>query len=446
MYRPALLILSAALASACGGQKPLTALEIDRRAEALTWQGRWDEAKRLVERGLEDARRRGDGAAEARLLLRRGHTITNQTRHRGGDGAPALADLEAARRAAQASGDRELLADAIDALGMHRFVGWFATQRADDLAAADQQFREALATRASLGESPPLADSHFHVGLVHQFRNEDDAARREFERALAIAERAGDAPRMSHPTRHLGYMAERRRAWVEAEEMYRRSLELFERSGPGPGVAAAQVTLAELRYARGGNPDDALSLLVRARDGAARAGSVAYVAIASQAIARIHRDRGQYDEALRHLAAAIRAMEEIHSDEDVPEACEQMALIHLLRADPVAALAEVERGLARRATPRLQALHLLARSRAGQAVTPAAIDSTDAVVAARLALAKGDASAALDAALRGDDPDTLLLAARMAPGGFERAIAAAAEMSRAQQLRFERERGSVSAR
>jgi tetratricopeptide (TPR) repeat protein len=446
MYRSALFILSAALASACGGQKPLTALEIDRRAETLTWQGRWDEAKQLVDGGLDDARRRGDSAAEARLLLRRGHTVTNQTRHRGGDGAPALADLEAARRAAEASGDRELLADAIDALGMHRFVAWFATQRADDLAAADQQFREALAIRVSLGESPPLADSHFHVGLAHQFRNEDDAARREFERALAVAERTGDAPRMAHPTRHLGYMAERRREWAEAEELYRRSLELFERSGPGPGVAAAQVTLAELRYARGGSADDALGLLARARDGAARTGSVAYVAIASQASARIHRDRGRYDEALHDLATAIRAMES-RRDEDVPEACEQMALVELLRGDPAAALADVERGLARRSSPRLVALGSLARARTGQPVTPAAIDSTDAVVVARLALAKGDTTAALDAALRGDDPDTLLLAARAAgPTGFDRAIAAATAMSPAQQQRFERESRTASAR
>ena len=445
MYRTALLVLAVAVAPACGGQRPLiappTALEIDRRAEILTMQGRWDEARKLVEGGLEEARRRRDGAAEARLLLRRGRTVTDQTRHRGGDRAPAVSDMEAARRAAEAIGDRGLLADAIDALGVHRYVLWFSSQNADDLAASDGMFRDALAIRLQASESPELADSYFHVGLVHQMRNEDDAARGDFERALAVGERARDAMRMSFATRHLGYMAERRREWAAAEEYYRRSLELRERAGAGPGVASAQVTLAELRYARGGDADDALGLLTRARDGAGRAGSVVYVAIASEAIARVHRDRGQYDEALRHLAAAIRAMDEIHSDEDVPEAYEQMALVHLLRGDPKAAVADAERGLGRRTSPRLRSLQSLARARSGEPVAEAAIDSTDAVVAARLALAKGDASAALDAALRGDDPDTLLLAARAAgPAGFERAIAAAAAISPAQQQRFERDR------
>ncbi|HEY0989623.1 MAG TPA: tetratricopeptide repeat protein, partial [Kofleriaceae bacterium] len=300
----------------------------------MTRQGRWDEATQLVEGGLDDARRRRDGAAEARLLLRRGRTLIDRTRHRGGDRAPALADLEAARRAAEASGDRALKADAIDALGMHRYVLWFSSQSAPDLAGADQLFREALAIRVPLTEAPDLADSYFHVGLVHQMRNEDDAARGDFERALAIAERANDAMRMSFATRHLGYMAERRHEWAAAEEQYRRSLELREQIGAGPGVASAQVALAELRYARSGDADQALGLLARARDGAARAGSIVYVAIASEAIARVHRDRGQYDQALRALAAAIGALDEIRSEEDAPEVHEQMALVHLLRGDP----------------------------------------------------------------------------------------------------------------
>lgn len=446
MCRFALFVVAVALAPGCAGQRALSALEIDRRAEALTLDGRWEEASRLVEGGLEDARVRRDEGAEARLLLRRGRTLTDRVRHGGGDRGPALADLEAARRKAEAVGDRALIADSVDALGMHRFVHWFSTQDPADLAGADRMFHEALAIRAPQGDSAGLASVHFHLGLVHQMRNEDDAARAEFEQALAIAERVRDAHQMAHATRHLGYLAERRHAWAEAEERYRQSLELFERLGRGPGVAAAQVTLAELRYARSGDAEPALQLLVRARDGAARVGSAAYVTIASEAIARVHRDRGQYEEALRFLAGAIRAMDEIRSDEDVPESYEQMALIHLLRGDAAAAVKDAERGIARRDSPRPQALLALARARAGKPITPAA-EATDPVVAARLLLAAGNAGAALDAAVRGDDPDTLLLAMRAAGrAGFDRALAAASSMSPAQAQRFERERRSSDAR
>jgi tetratricopeptide (TPR) repeat protein len=438
-----LLVLAAALAPACGGQKPLTATEIDRRADTLTVRGRWDEARGLVDRGLSDARARGDRAGEARLLLRRGRTLTDQTRHRGGDRAPALTDLTAARQVAESAEDPELIADSVDGLGMHRFVQWFSSQDAADLTGADELFRQALAIREPRGDSGGLAESHFHVGLVHQMRGEHDAAQKQFEIALAVAERIRDELRMSYALRHLGYMAEVRRDWATAEDCYRRSLELREKVGFGAGVAAALVTLAEIRYARHGDADQALGMLARAHERAAEVSSAPYVAISSAAIGRIRRDQGQYDEALSRLAAAIAAMDEIHSDEDVPETYEQMALIHLLRDQPAAAVTDAERGIARRSTPRLQALLALARARAGQSVTSYPADTKDPVVVARLALSAGKAGAALDAAVTGDDPDTLLLAARaVGPEGFDQAKTAAAAMSRAQELRFERAKAS----
>jgi tetratricopeptide (TPR) repeat protein len=443
MHRPALLVLAVALAPACGGQKPLTATEIDHRAETLTVRGRWDEARALIDRGLSEARARGDRADEARLLLRRGRTLTDQTRHRGGDRAPAQADLTAARQAAERAGDPELIADSIDGLGMHRYVHWFSSQDPADLTGSDQLFRQALAIREPRGDSGGLAESHFHIGLVHQMRGEGDAAQKQFEISLAIAERIRDELRMSYALRHLGYMAEARRDWATAEDCYRRSLELREKVGFGAGVAAAMVTLAEIRYARHGDAEQALGLLARAHERAAEVSSAAYVAISSAAIGRIRRDQGQYDEALRQLAAAIAAMDEIHSDEDVPESYEQMGLIHLLRDQPVAAVTDAERGIARRSTPRLQSLLALARARAGQSVTPPSPDPKDPVVAARLALAARSPAAALDAAVTGDDPDTLLLAAQaVGPEAFDRAKAAAASMSRAQELRFERAQAS----
>jgi tetratricopeptide (TPR) repeat protein len=474
MFRSALFITAAALAAACAGQ-PLTAnptarhapgqapnqtgssptgiepageaagdtvLEIDRRADRLSMHGQWDEARRLVERGLEAARGRGDRAGEARLLLRRGQTITDQTRHSGGDRAPAHADLQAALRAAEAAGDLGLVGEATDTLGMLRFFHWFSTQDPADLAAAHEMLRKALAIRESIREPGGLADSYFHAGLVHQMRGELDAAHAQFERSLATAEQARDELRMSYATRHLAYIADRRGDWAHAEGHYRRSLELREKFGEGPAVAAALVALAELRYKRDGKAQAALDMLQRAHDCARRTGSFAYVAISSAAIARVHRDHRQHDQALQRFAAAIRAMDEIRSDEDVPEVYEQLALVHLLDGDSAAAVAEAERGIARRSTPRLVAVLALARARAGQPATPVAGDTKDPVVAARLALAAGRAAAALDAAVLGEDPDTLLLAARaVGPAGFARAIAAAQKMSSAQKLRFEREAG-----
>lgn len=405
--------------------------------------GRWAEARALVERGLADARARGDASGEARMLLRRGRVTGDEVRHRGGDRAQPLADLEAAHARAERAGDAELVAASLDWLGMHRFTGWFSTQAPADLEAADQQFRAALAIRATRSDPAALADSHFHVGLVHQMRGDDRSAQREFAESLAAAERAHDELRMSYALRHLGYMAERRHDWAAAEDGYRRSLELREKAAGGPIVALALIPVAELRYARDGAAEPALRMLARARALADQVGSQAYVAISGGAIARIERDQGRYQDAIGELTRAIAAADAMHSDEDVPENYEQMALIHLLAGDARAAAADAERGLARRATPRLLALVALAHADA----TAAPADASDPVVAARWALAAGRAAAALDAAIRGDDPDTLLLAARaVGPAGLERAQAAAAAMSTAQALRFAREAGVTSAR
>jgi tetratricopeptide (TPR) repeat protein len=433
------------MAPGCAG-RPLTTSQaetgLEREAQALAWRGEWDEARRLIERGLADATSRGDRVAEARLLLRRGKVAIDDVRHRGGDPGSATADLTAARALAEAAGDRELVADSIDSLGMSRYVHWYDTQDPADLAGAEAMFRDALAMREPTGASTALVDSHFHVALIYQMRGDRDAARGELERAQAIAAHCTDDGQFWHVTRHLGELAAQAHDWPTAERFYQQSLALRERQGPGPGLAAAQVALAEMRYDHDGAAGPALALLARAHDGAAASHSVAYTAIASAAIGRIHRDLGAYDEARRWFSSAITVTEAIHSDEHVPENYERLALIGLLAGQPSAALADAERGIAHRASSRLQALQALAQARvSGQPAAAAPPAGKDAVLEAQQLLAAGAPDAALEAAIRGDDPDTLLLAARaVGPDGVERAGRAAAAMSRAQELRFARER------
>jgi tetratricopeptide (TPR) repeat protein len=369
MFRTWLCLAAAAVAAGCGGSLA-TPVDIDHRAQQLTWSGAWDAAQAEVARGLASARAAGDRAGEARLLLRRGEIRTDETRHRGGDRAPVLADLTAAHRLAEATGDPRLIADSVDALGLAAFYRWFETQDAGDLAAADARFRAALALRAPRGDSAELASSHFHIGLVHQMRGELGAAQGAFDRAYAIATRVDDPAQRSYAARHLAYLAELRHDLATAEQRYAESLALREQLGFGPGVPAAQVALAELRYQRDGDAPRALALLSTARAGAARAGSPAYVAVAELALARVHRDAGRDRDALAALASAIATMDRIHSDESVVEAYEQIALIDLLANDAPAAVTAADRALARRRTPRLEALRALAAARASRARAP----------------------------------------------------------------------------
>jgi tetratricopeptide (TPR) repeat protein len=440
-----MLVLAVAVAPGCAG-RPLTtsapAGDADSRAAQLTARGDWDQARQLVERSLADARARGDRAEQARLLLRRAKVTTDDARHRGPTaGAPSIQeDLAAARSLAEAAGDAAVIAASLDALGMAQYTHWYDSQTPDDLAGAERLFRQALALHEPRGDSGALAQSYFHVGLIFQMRGDQASAHREFDHALAVAERVHDDLQISYATRHLGYLAKLANDWPTAEANLIRSLELSARMGPGPGVAAAQIALAEMRYEHDGASAPALTLLGRARDLAARTHSIAYTAIADAGLGRVYGDLAAYDRARALFAGAIAAMDGIHSDEDVPENYERLALIDLLADLRAAAVADLERALAHHASSRLEALQVLARARAS-GHPAAARDDNDAVVAARLLLAAGSPDAALEVAIRGNDPDTLLLAARaVGPAGFARATRAAAAMSRAQELRFERER------
>lgn len=423
---------------------------LDQRAVQMRLHGEWDEAARMLDRGIAEARARGDAGGEARLLLRRAQNRSEQARHQGGDRSTVRADLEAAHHKAEALHDPALTAECVDALAMDVYYHWFGSQDPAELAAAERGFRDALALREPLGDSPGLSASYFHIGLVHQMRGEQALAQRAFDQAYAIARRVDDPEYMSHASRHLAYLAELRKNGAAAAALYQQSLTLRERLGGGPGVPAAQVALAELRYAFDGDIARARALLATAREGAARAHSPVYVAISAIALAKVERDAGRFDEALQALAAAVTAMAPTGSDENVVEAHELTALIELLRAQPAAAATAAQRALAVRPSPRLTALLALAGAAsdgpapAGAAPGNAGGNASDApaddpVAQARQLLARGDAVAALEAAARGDDPDTLLLAARRAgPASHAQAQTAAAGLSRAQAMRFAR--------
>ena len=165
--------------------------------------------------------------------------------------------LEEARREAEGIGDRRLLAGTLDQLGFLQHwknLQWRGLgSREPDVDTELSLFEQGLAMRSEIGDNAGVAESLFHVGLVHQiFKGDWDTAQRYFEQARDLAEAAGDALLLSEALRHIGaYFWIRRGELDAALEHLRRSLELREGLSFGGWQASGLLTLGQCELAAG---------------------------------------------------------------------------------------------------------------------------------------------------------------------------------------------------
>jgi tetratricopeptide (TPR) repeat protein len=182
----------------------------------------------LVERVLD--------LAEENLLIR----------DRSAELEAAIADVE---RAAAERGDRSLEAVALSRRGL-ALHGEFLRDRSRGEPPGEMElFDQALAIRREIGDEPGVAESLFHVGLVHQVvRGDHSTARPLFEESYA---RAADDVTASYALRHIAFCDDEAGDAASAERRHEEALELRRRAGWQAGIAAQLAAVAELRARRG---------------------------------------------------------------------------------------------------------------------------------------------------------------------------------------------------
>ena len=174
-----------------------------------------------------------------------------------GDFDRAGAALDEARQAAEARGDDRVLAGALDQLGFLQHwknLQWRGLgSREPDVDTELSLFEQALAMRREIGDNAGVAESLFHVGLVHQiFKGDWDTAQSYFEQARGPAEVAGDDLLLSEVHRHIGaYYWIRRVDFTAALEHLQRSLDLRERLSFRGWLASGLLTLGQCELAAG---------------------------------------------------------------------------------------------------------------------------------------------------------------------------------------------------
>jgi DNA-binding beta-propeller fold protein YncE/tetratricopeptide (TPR) repeat protein len=233
-------------------------------ADRCRLRAQWDLALQAIDGALAAARQERDRVSEARLRVA---ALEHWNSKAFADQANGVARSRTALTEAMAAVGNDAPADVrarlADARGMQTYMGAFDKRGTFDDALP--LFEEARALREGLPGQPELAESWFHVGLVHQQSNRYDAARPAFTQALRLAEASGDPVAIAYAERHLGFLDWEGKDRVSAETRLRRSLQLREQAGHTLGIAYASITLAEfLMEDPAASPQEMRALLDRA--------------------------------------------------------------------------------------------------------------------------------------------------------------------------------------
>jgi tetratricopeptide (TPR) repeat protein len=223
-------------------------------AEELRLAGRWDEALATLE-GRDDA----DALVERVLILADQNMLVRDMSSEL-DEAIGAVESEASR-----SGDRHLRAFALARRGLALHGGFLRDRSAGEPPGELELFERALELRRELGDQRGVAESLFHVGLVHQVvRDDHDTARPFFEESYDRAVALDDDVLASYALRHVAFCDEDAGDRDTAERRQEEALELRRQAGWIAGVAAQLAAVAELRAQRG-RTDEARELAREAR-------------------------------------------------------------------------------------------------------------------------------------------------------------------------------------
>jgi tetratricopeptide (TPR) repeat protein len=274
-------------------------------AGASEWlSGTWVRAERKLDAAIAKA----DGAAKARLLAKRAHLLLDRSAYHRLGVDEAWRACEDARAAAQTSGDRMALGDALHAIARWHYgrklagVGEWAT--------VDAAIDAALRVRED-------ADYWFYRGLVRQMQEDYGPAREAFERSLSLAK---DPLARSYAHRHLGYLRQVGGDVESAGHHYTKSLEQRREAGAHTLVPFALNLLADFELETTKDRARAKALLHESVQTARCAKSWRGVNAAESMLAQLFADEGDARNARRHATRALEAAETYGEAEMIAEA------------------------------------------------------------------------------------------------------------------------------
>ena len=294
----------------------------------------------IARQGLADARAGGDRKAESQLLRCEGYAQESL-----GNQPQAAVSYAAAVAAAEASGDREALADALVSRGelrhfngeydgaiadlkrsydlcvqlgldggqryaLNAMANLYADANVGEYDKAIGYYEELLARHEKAGREGEIATAHFNLGSTLERKGEFALALAHYRKARDIDHKRGDADSVAEEDRVIGAVLVKQGRAKAALPWIDRALAHFRRLDDADGTARVRLTRGiALRAA--GQPEAALIELDASRAYFAPTGNQRFLVRIDEERARAYADQGQWQSAHAALAEQFKAQREL---------------------------------------------------------------------------------------------------------------------------------------
>ena len=235
-------------------------------AEHWRIQGKWEDAIILLT-GILPITKHISNDSQAVVWLQIGRTLIDEALFGGIENFDKRKYiLSKAQELAEKSDNKMLSGNIYDAIGFSLHTSYLESDRSKEPEQEMDFFKRGLDLRKEHGSPSQIAESVFHIGLVHDvIRREYDLALPYHQQAYKLAKQAGDKLIMSYAVRHIGFTKLTQEDIEGATEAFSESLELRRSIRFIPGEAFALATLARMSKINGDN-NRALNQLKEARD------------------------------------------------------------------------------------------------------------------------------------------------------------------------------------
>jgi tetratricopeptide (TPR) repeat protein len=192
-----------------------------------------------------------------KLLLLYGKVLIVDHLISRGDSDLMFSTILQAKQIADALGEQQGIADALSLLGQAHTNATTVSiiksgalpfgPRGDGKYEQDFSYhQQALQLQEALHDTRGISESHFFIGLVYQFWQQDGLARKQFTKAIQVAEQYGHILEQAEPNRHLTFDALFRGDLDQALIHAKRALSFREAGGFKPYQPFDHLTLRDI--------------------------------------------------------------------------------------------------------------------------------------------------------------------------------------------------------
>ncbi len=248
----------------------------------------------------------GEVAPQARLklLLLYGKVLTVDHLINRGDTALMFSTILQAKQVAEAAEEQQGIADALSLLGQAHCNATtvaivksgalpFGTQGQGKYEEALAYHQQALGLQEALHDTRGISESHFGIGLVYQFWQQNELAREHVIKAIQVAEKSGHILEQAEPNRHLTFDALFRGDLDQALTYALRALSFREAGGFRPYQPFDHLSLWDIYLKKG----DTTSAQLHIRQATALAEEMGFSTLVSSVIDTTNRLEAQQEEA-----------------------------------------------------------------------------------------------------------------------------------------------------